>query len=142
MIKYPQRLSRRVAEKPTAAFVLSLIGGIIYLLTGLIIAAASAFIGSLASFAGLAAVGIAVAAVGAVGLISGIIMIVGAVMMNSSEKSKVRTGAILVLVLTIIGALFTVGGFVIGFILALIGSILGLTWKPTAPMPPPPAPSS
>lgn len=131
-----------MAEKPTAAFILSLIGGIVYLLTGLIIAAASTFIGSLASFGGLGMVGVAVAAVGAVGIISGIIMVVGSVMMNSSERSKVRTGAILVLVLAIIGAIFTVGGFVIGFILALIGSILGLTWKPAASMPPPPAPPS
>ena len=76
------------------------------------------------------------------GIISGIIIVVGAVMMNSSMRSRVRTGAILVLILTIIGAFFTVGGFVIGFILALIGSILGLTWKPTASMPPPPAPTS
>ena len=83
-----------------------------------------------------------VAAGGAVGLVCGIIIIVGAVMMNSSDKSRVRTGAIIVLVLTIIGALFTVGGFVIGGILAFVGSILGLTWKPTATMPPPPAPTS
>lgn len=129
-----------MAEKPTAAFVLSLIGGIIYLLAGIITAVASYLIGSLASFGGLEAVGIAFAAVGAVGIVSGVIMVVGAVMMNSSVKSKVRTGAILVLVMMIIGAYFTIGGFVIGFILALIGSVLGLTWKPTETMPPPQAP--
>jgi len=131
-----------VAEKPTAAFVLSLIGGIIYLLVGIVIAVIAAFLGALASFADMGAVGLGVAAVGAVGLVCGIIMIIGAVMMNSSERSRVRTGAILVLILTIVGAFFTIGGFVIGFILALIGSILGLTWKPTVSMPPPPAPPS
>jgi hypothetical protein len=131
-----------VAEKPTTAFVLSLIGGIIYLLTGLLVAAASTIIGSLASFADLGAIGATVAAVGVLGIVSGIVIIIGAVMMNSTQQSKVRTGAVIVLVLTIIGAIFTVGGFVIGFILALIGSILGLTWKPSATMPPPPAPPS
>jgi len=131
-----------VAEKPTAAFILSLVGGIFYLLAGIVIAAIAAFIGALASFASMGAVGLGVAAGGAVGLVCGIIIIIGAVMMNSSDKSRVRTGAIIVLVLTIIGALFTVGGFVIGGILAFVGSILGLTWKPTATMPPPPAPTS
>ena len=131
-----------MAEKPTAAFILSLIGGVIYLLVGIVIASAASFIGSLSSVAPMGMIGAAVAVVGAVGIISGIIMVVGAIMMNSSERSRVRTGAVLVLVLTIIGAIFTVGGFVIGFILALIGSILGLTWKPSESMPPPPAPPS
>ncbi|MDA4125466.1 MAG: hypothetical protein OK438_08515 [Thaumarchaeota archaeon] len=130
-----------MAEKPTAAFVLSLIGGIIYLIVGLIIAGASAVAGSYAGMAGFPGVGLAVAAVGGIGLVSGIIMVIGSIMMNNSDKSRVKTGSILVLVFTIIGAIFTVGGFFLGFILALIGSILGLTWKgPTtmstsAPMP-------
>jgi hypothetical protein len=131
-----------VAEKPTAAFVLSLIAGIIYILAGIATAILATIVGSLVSFAGMGGIGLAGAALGAVGLVCGIIMIIGAVMMNTSVQSRVRTGAILVLVLTIIGAFFTLGGFGIGGILGLIGSILGLVWKPTASMPPPPAPSS
>ncbi len=84
--------------------------------------------------AGFPGVGLAVAAVGAIGLVSGIVIIIGAIMMNNDNKSKVKTGSILVLVFTIVGALFTVGGFFIGFILGLIGSILGLTWKGSATM--------
>ncbi|HEV2225247.1 MAG TPA: hypothetical protein VGR56_00420 [Nitrososphaerales archaeon] len=129
-----------MAEKPTAAFVLSLIGGIIYLLVGIIVAAAAAFIGSIVGLAGYGVGGLAVASVGAIGLVSGILMLVGAVMMNSSNKSKVRTGSVLVLLFTLIGALFTLGGFLIGFILGLIGSIMGLVWKPSEAMPPPPPP--
>ncbi len=53
--------------------------------------------------------GLAVVAVGGIGLVSGIIMIIGAAMMNSDDRSKVRTGSILVLLFTIIGALFTLG---------------------------------
>jgi len=131
-----------VAERPTAAFVLSLIGGILYLIFGLIIAVAGAFVGSFTTLIGFPGIGLAIAVVGAIGLVSGVIMVIGAGMMNAVEKSKVTTGSILVLVFTIIGAVFTLGGFIIGFILALIGSILGLTWKPPVPMssaPPPPS---
>ena len=123
-----------MGEKPTAAFALSLVGAIIYLVTGILVALAAAFLSSISGLigagAGVAVAGIAVALVAGVALVSGIVMLLGAVMMNSTNRSRVRTGAILVLVFTFIGAVFTVGGFVIGFILALIGSILGLTWKP------------
>jgi hypothetical protein len=129
-----------MGEKPTAAFALSLIGAIIYLITGILVVAAAAFLSSISGLisagGGVAIAGIAVAIVAGVALVSGIVMLLGAVMMNSTNRSRVRTGATLVLVFTFIGAIFTVGGFVIGFILALIGSILGLTWRPpmsTAP---------
>ena len=131
-----------MGEKPTAAFVLSLVGGMFYLLVGLIVAAASALIGGIASLAGYASYGGAIAAVGGIGLVCGILMVVGAVMMNSSSKSRVRLAAIIVLVFTLVGAIFTAGGFVIGFILALIGSILGLTWNPSSQMPPSPMPAA
>ncbi len=129
-----------MGEKPTAAFVLSLIGGIFYLLIGLVVAAASALIGGISSLAGYASYGAAIAAVGGIGLVCGVLIIVGAIMMNSSSKSRVRLAAVIVLVFTLVGAIFTVGGLVIGFILALIGSILGLTWKPSSQMSPSPMP--
>jgi hypothetical protein len=125
-----------MAEKPTAAFILSLLGGIFYLLVGIGLAAISSV------FAFVPMAGLAIAAIAGIGLLSGILMIVGAVMMNTSNKSRVRTGSILVLVFTLVGAIFTAGGAVIGFILALIGSILGLTWNPSTPMAPPPTPPS
>ena len=130
-------MTRDAADRPTAAFVLSLIGGIFYLLFGIVIVALAAVIGGLAKIAGYGAAGLAVAAVGGIGgigLICGIVIIIGAVMMNSSNRFRVRAASIVVLVFTIIGAIFTLGGLVVGFILALIGSILGLTWKPTASM--------
>jgi len=102
----------------------------------------AAALGSVSGVFSTYGAGLAVAAVGAIGLVSGFIMIFGSIMINSGEKSKVKTGSILVLVFTLIGAIFTFGGFAIGFILALIGSILGLTWKPSTTMPPPPVPPS
>jgi hypothetical protein len=125
-----------MGERPTAAFVLSLLGGIFYLIGGLGVAA----IASLALLIPFA--GVAIFAVGLIGLGSGIIMIYGASMMNSEDKGKVRTGSILVLVFTLVGAIFTLGGILIGFLLALIGSILGLTWSPTVTVvQPQPAPA-
>ncbi len=130
---------KELAEKPTAAFVLSLIGGIFVLIEGIIIAAAVSFIaGSFAVVGFLFAAGIA-AAVGVVYLIFGVIMIYGAVMINSGEPGRVRTGSILVLIFAII-SLVGLGGFFLGFLLGLIGAILGLTWKPSATATPPPAP--
>ncbi|MEM4427768.1 MAG: DUF6114 domain-containing protein [Zestosphaera sp.] len=50
--------------------------------------------------------------------------------MSLVTPGRVKTGSILVLIFSIL-SLFTVGGgFFIGFILGLIGGILGLTWKP------------
>jgi len=132
----------KLAEKPTAAFVLSLIGGILILLggifgaiIGIIGGAAMSIIPGFGWLSGL------IIALGILGLIFGIIVILGAVMINSGERGKVRTGSILVLIFSIL-SLFVggTGGFIIGFILSLIGSILGLTWKPSEEAPPPPPP--
>ena len=124
-----QSMSLPRVEKPTAAFVLSLVAGIMYLAIGLI---------STAAATGISDVRAILAVDGAGGLVSGVTMVVGSMMMNSENRSRVRTGAILVLVFTMIGAIFTVGGFVIGFVLGLVGSILGLVRKPPAQMSPPP----
>lgn len=126
-----------MAEKPTAAFVLSLIGGIFILIGGLFIAA----IGSILLFVPVA--GAAVTAIGVFGIVCGVLTILGAVWINSGEKDKVRNGAILVLIFSILSWIGAAGGFFIGFLLGLIGAILGLTWKATTvekPAPPPPPP--
>jgi len=53
----------------------------------------------------------------------------GAVLMNSTHVGRVRMGATLVLVASII-AFPTMWGFMIGSLLMFVGSILGLTWLP------------
>jgi len=129
-----------MADKPTAAFVLSLIGGIFILIGGLSVIALGSFIGGL----GFGFGGAYLAGIGVVGLICGLLTILGAVWINSGEQGKVRTGSILVLIFAILSLFFAaVGGFFIGFLLALIGAILGLTWKPSmtgTTATPPPAP--
>jgi hypothetical protein len=130
-----------MADKPTAAMVLSLIGGIFVLLGGAFIA----FVGSLVSSFGYLANGgtsggTTVTIVGFIGVIMGLIMIVGAFMLYSKPSSAKMWG-IIILILSILSWFTAVGGLVIGFILGLIGGILAIVYKPsTAPSAPPPAP--
>lgn len=131
---------KRLAEKPTAAFVLSLIAGVLILLGGIFGAIISIIGGAIIGvIPGLGWLGGLIVILGLLGLIFGIIVIVGAVMINSEERDKVKTGSMIVLIFSIL-SLFVggTGGFVVGFILGLIGSILGLTWKPSEEAPPPP----
>lgn len=129
-----------LGERPTTAFILSLVGGIFIVIGGLVAAIISAIIGEVIDvIPGLGWLGGLVIVLGVLGLVFGIIVIVGAIMINSGVPEKVKTGSIIVLVFSIL-SLFVggTGGFVIGFILGLIGGILGLTWKPEARAPPPP----
>jgi len=129
-----------MADKPTAAFVLSLIGGIFIVLGGLLYIGLGSAVGGL----GFGLGGSILAGLGVFGLICGLLTILGAVWINSGEKDKVRNGAILVLIFSILSWFGAAGGFVIGFLLGLIGAILGLTWNPstttTTTTPPPPVP--
>src|SRR5438552_15388430 len=71
---------------------------------------------------------------GAVGLIFAILVMVGAVMLWMKPQSHVAAGGIIFLF-----SLFSIisgGGFVIGLILGIVVGILGIGWKPPAPMAP------
>ncbi len=108
--------------------VLSLIGGIFILLGGAFIAFVGSIFSGLGGLSG-AGVGGAVTAVGIVGIIFGIIIILGGIMINSNPKSHTMWGVIII-ILSILSWITAAGGFVIGFILALIGGILAITFKP------------
>jgi len=117
-------------DKPTAAFVLSLIGGVLIVICGLGYAVLGAICGSIASMSpGGGGAGAAIFIYMALGLISGVIVIAGAVMINKAEPDKVKKGSILVVVFSIV-SLVSGGGFYIGAILGIIGGVLGLVWKP------------
>lgn len=122
-----------MAEKPTAAFVLSLIGGIFVLLGGALLAALGAALSGVMAFAGFGDFGLGVTLMGALGAVFGVIMIVGGVMMYMKPEQHVIWGAI-VLILAIVSVPFSFIGLILGFILGLIGGILGLVFKPTPPM--------
>lgn len=103
-----------MTEKPKAAFVLSLISGIIVLVVGFILMIIyHTFIFSLIS-----------------GVIWGILIILGAVMLYSRPQQH-KTWSIIVLVFSFLSLFSTVGGLYIGFILGLAGGIMGILWKPS-----------
>lgn len=56
-------------------------------------------------------------------------------LINSNKTGNIRKGSILVLVFSILSWVGAAGGFIIGFLLGLIGAILGLTWKQKIPAP-------
>jgi hypothetical protein len=121
-----------MSDKPTAAMVLSLIGGIFVILGGAFIA----FLGSLVSSFGYLANGgttggAAVTAVGVVGIIMGLIMVVGSFMLYS-KPTNAKMWGIIILILSILSWVTAVGGLVIGFILGLVGGILAIVYKPSA----------
>ncbi len=58
--------------------------------------------------------------------------LLGALWMNTSDLSRLRTGSTLVLVASVIASP-TMFGFMVGSLLMLIGGILGLTWQPATP---------
>lgn len=62
-----------------------------------------------------------------IGLISGVLVIIGSTMINSDDPDKIRTGGILVIVFSVI-SIISGGGFLVGFILGLIGGILAVIW--------------
>lgn len=110
-------------SKPTAAFVLSLMAGIFILLNGLYLVV----IGAIFAFVFLA-IGFAIAIIG---LIFGILVLLGAIMMYSKPRQTKAWSAI-VLVFSIISIVIG-GGFIIGFILGIVGGAIGLSWKPEKP---------
>src|SRR2546426_11214966 len=108
--------------------VLSLIGGIFILLGGLVFAFAGSLISSL-NVTGTGNAGDIVTVLGILGLIFGLVIIVGSFMMYSKPTSHTMWGVI-ILVLSLVSWVTSLGGFVIGFLLALIGGILGIVFKP------------
>jgi hypothetical protein len=128
-------------ERPTAAFVLSLIGGIFILLGGGMMSMLGyGFRGMMSSYGrwgygmmrpGSGMMGLAFGIMGILGLVFGVIVIISAIMLNSKPQEHTTWGTLIVIfsVLSIVGS--AMGGFGIGLILGLIGGVLAITWKPT-----------
>ncbi len=128
------------------ASVLTIIGGVFYVIGGVVVAAAVGSIGGLfsgsgglftglpiaggnstaLSSSGLATIGYAVAGFG---IISGFLIILGGVLFTSRNPGRRKLGGILTVVMMLLGGLATLGGLVIGFILTSIGAYVGLTSK-------------
>ena len=136
-------------ERPTVAFVLSLIGGIFILLGGGMMSILGyGFWGMMGGCCGRGGMmgpgfgmmgypahgmmgGLGFGLFGVLGLIFGAIVIISSIMLNSKPHEHATWGTLIVLfsVLSIFGG--AMGGFGIGLILGLIGGVLAITWKPT-----------
>jgi len=112
-VPYTETRYRR-EDKSTAAFVLSLIGGILILINGLIVAV----IGSFFVFFGVGILMIIL------GLVFGFAVLLSAIMLNANPREHVTWG-ILILIFSVLSIVIG-GGFVVGLILGLIGGILAL----------------
>ncbi|HTT44657.1 MAG TPA: DUF6114 domain-containing protein [Thermoplasmata archaeon] len=112
-------------EAPTAAAVLSIIGGIFILLGGI----AEVFIGAAVSSVTLGEQGQGLTALGVLGALMGIFILVLGILLFTSPDSHITYG-VLILIFSLISLTSFLGGFVLGFLLSLIGAILALTWHP------------
>jgi hypothetical protein len=106
----------QIKNKPTAAYILSLIGGIFGLIGGLVLISAGAFVGVLTFGFGFALTG----GIGLWIMICSLIVIIAASKLNSEPLEHSKWGAI-ILVFSIIGS---------WSLLNLIGGILALVYKP------------
>jgi len=124
-------------NKPTAAFVLSLIGGILILLGAVfLMVVMSVLSGFAGSIPGMPAGATDILLIyGVVGLIFALLVLVGAVMMWARPQQHVAWGV--VVLLFSLFSFISGGGFLLGLILGLVGGILGIVWKPSMPMPAP-----
>ncbi len=112
-------------EKPSTAYGLSLVGGIFILLGGIVFMLLGTGFGYYYWYGTFILL-----IMGVVGLVMGIIVVIGAISAYNDPKSRQAWGAA-ILVMAIISLFVAAGGFIVGFILALIGGILFMTWKPT-----------
>jgi hypothetical protein len=136
-------------EKPTVAFILSLLGGIFLLLRGGMVFMTRwyGFGGMMNGYWGWGGMmdrydwgyGPGVGMMGAygfgrmlgiVGILFGVVVIIGALMLYNNPSQHTTWGLVIVIfsALSILGG--AMAGLGIGFVLGLIGGIMALTWKP------------
>jgi len=123
-----------MADKPGTAVIMMIVGGAFYIAGGFATGLLVESLGGLAARLGsrtASAEALQTARIFiATGLISGIAIIVGAALANTGNRMKIRVGAILAIVFSLVGLGNTFGGLIIGLVLAIAGSALALIWKP------------
>lgn len=134
------------ADRPVAAFVISLVSGIFIVLGGLEMSVVGMWgagmmrimsgmtrkvPGIFDGMYGMSAGFQAVTFFGLIGIAAGVAVLVGAVMLNAGPKHHSLRGAV-ILVFSIISLIGAVGGFLVGFILGVVGGALALGWKPSS----------
>jgi len=128
-------------EKPTAAFLLSLVAGIFILLGAAVVSLIGyRFAGMMNRFGngvrgygmmgqGFGMMGYGFGILAIAGLIFGAIVIISAYMLNSKPQEHTTWGTLIV-IFSVISIFGSAGGFGVGLILGIIGGVLAITWKP------------
>jgi hypothetical protein len=118
------------------AMALLIAGGAFYIVGGL---TAGVVLGGLIAFAGgltgkstTSEAYTALATYFGWGLFTGIPIIIGGVLVNSNSGKRRKVGGALAIAMAVIGIINTFAGLVVGFVLALVGAIVGLTYKEPA----------
>ena len=130
-------------EKPTAAFILSLVAGIFIILGGGMMSLIGGFAGMMGQYGGYGRwgggmmgrgfgygmIGYAFGIMSILGVVFGAIVIISAYMLNNKPQEHTTWGTLIV-IFSVVSVFGGMGGFGIGLILGLIGGILAITWKP------------
>ncbi len=136
-------MQRRIVERPTTAFTLSLVGLALQMVSAILFAYmvlygfGNGFWGP-GMMVGSWMMGVSWSMVSGWWLLSILSVVVvalgvfGVSWINTSDLDRVRTGSILVLIASVI-AFPTMFGLVAGSLLMFVGAILGLTWQPLPP---------
>nr|MDO8112359.1 hypothetical protein [Candidatus Sigynarchaeota archaeon] len=114
--------------KSVAAFVLSLVATIIYILMGLLVLVIGTLLGVVFGiFLGPEAITAMLAIAATFGFVIPIVLAVGTILVAINKKATVIIGGIIVLVGSIVGFFVLFGGFIIGTILGVIGGIMAIS---------------
>ncbi len=112
------------------AFTLSLIAGILILINSTLLGVAAAwFPGIIPTLPGSSGNDTTMLySLTAMGLIFSVLVVLGAILLNRNPKHAAAWG--IVIIVFSLASVITGGGFIIGFILGIIGGAFALRWKP------------
>ena len=129
-----------MTERPTSAFVCSLVGGLIGLLYSIVLTNSWFYMYSNSGttfnysvwylLGSLNFTAVQALALFAIGVVCGFLTIFGAVLQYSGRKSRVKSGSIVVLAATVVAIPSTYFGMILGGILATYGGYIGVKWEP------------
>lgn len=112
---------------PSGAYFLTLVGGIIIAFVGVII---FLFAGVVIDLLIPGSTGTVILTLSALGVLVGLLLIVCAWTLKHAKDATPVVGVVII-ILALASLPFTLGGFGIGFLLALFGGILAILWKPS-----------
>jgi hypothetical protein len=114
-----------MGDRPTIAFVLGFVGGMIILVSGVLVGVILLVAGTLT----LTPPGPAAVFAGLFSILDGVVVIIGSTLTYVNPRNHTIWG-ILVSVLSVASWITpSYGGFLVGLILGLAGGILAITWK-------------